>query len=532
MGFEFLAAVVSVVASLGWWGYLVRGRRLSVQESRRRREVSRLRYLLAGVGEGYHVLDSHGRLVEASESFLKLLGYAVSDVGQLSITDWDVSGSVALVGLRLMAPPGCHETRYLRRDGTVIDVEVSCHRLDIEGERLLVQSARDIGERRIQMIERLHGEAELRANGARLRMMLETTAEGVIGIDDEARVMFANRAAGEILGWTRRVEMMGKSSGDVLGHRLGDGARCDEESCAIRKTLSDSRTRRVSDETFQRQSGRLVPIEYVVSPLVVEDVTIGAVVAFHDITERKALEQELRRSNTELEQFAYVTSHDLRQPLRMISSYLSLIHRRLKDRMDADEEQFISFAVDGAKRMDALILGLLEHSRVGRDDVRDNVNLTEVVQEVLQNLSFAISDAEGRVEVFKDLPTVIGDRLELMRLFQNLIGNALKYRLPDRPPVVEVGWRDEAESWVVWVQDNGIGIAVEDFDRVFGIFQRLVTGDQYEGTGIGLAICRKIVEHHDGRIWIESEMDRGTRMLISLPKHRHRRVGTLLRHQH
>ncbi|CAA7612838.1 Signal transduction histidine kinase (fragment) [Magnetospirillum sp. LM-5] len=379
------------------------------------------------------------------------------------------------------------------------------------------------GGRRQQDVERLHVEAELRANAARLRMMLETTAEGVIGIDDEARVMFANRAAAQILGWSQSAELMGRPAGDVLGHRLSDGSPCHGDVCAIQRTLVDSETRRVSNETFRNASGRPIAVEYVSSPLVVEGITIGAVVAFHDISDRKRLEEDLRRSHAELEQFAYVTSHDLRQPLRMVSSYLALIRKRLDDRLGDDEREFIGYAVDGAKRMDALILDLLDYSRVGHDQSRDTVALAEVIEDVRHNLSVTLADCGGRLNVAADLPEVDGNRMELMRLFQNLIGNALKYRHPERAPEVAVGWRDDGQEWVVWVQDNGVGIATCDHERAFRIFQRLAASRQVEGTGIGLAICRKIVDHHDGRIWIESEMDQGTRMLVAFPKHGLRR---------
>jgi PAS domain S-box-containing protein len=479
--------------------------------------------IVHGAVDALHVVDGQGRLVEASDSFLELMGFSRERIADLVVTDWDVTGSVSLVQLRMMGGGGVYETRFRRGDGSILDVEVSCRPVRAGQAELLVQTARDVTERRRQMVERLHAEAEQRALAARLRMMLETAAEGVVGIDDEGRIMFANRAAADMMEFGEPRGIVGKPAFDLLGHRLNDGSNCDEDRCSIHRTLRDSQTRRISDECFVSIGGRVFPVEYVVSPLVVEGVTIGAVVVFHDVSDRKALEADLRRSNAELEQFAYVASHDLRQPLRMVSSYLSLIASRIGDRLGPDERQFLAYAVDGAKRMDGLILGLLEYSRVGRDSSRAQVNLNRVLDEVRQNLMFALDGAT--LAVAPDLPTVEGDGLELMRLFQNLVGNALKYRHPDRAPVVEVGWRDEEDEWIAWVADNGIGIAPEDHDRAFGIFQRLVASDQYEGTGIGLAICRKIVEHHNGRIWIESAVDQGTRMLIAFPKGRRAAAG-------
>lgn len=228
--------------------------------------------------------------------------------------------------------------------------------------------------------------------------------------------------------------------------------------------------------------------------------------------------RDLERSNAELEQFAYVVSHDLRQPLRMVASYLTLLERRLGGSLDEECRTFMAFAVDGAKRMDALIMGILEYARVGRRQVPfEEVPLADVIRDVTTDLSSAISAADGTLGVAPDLPSVRGNRIELTRLFENLLGNALKYRAADRPSEIEVGWRREGAECAIWVRDNGIGIAPADHDRAFGIFQRLVPDRAYEGTGIGLAVCRKIVEHHGGRIWIESDIGLGSRFFVALP---------------
>jgi light-regulated signal transduction histidine kinase (bacteriophytochrome) len=231
------------------------------------------------------------------------------------------------------------------------------------------------------------------------------------------------------------------------------------------------------------------------------------------------MEAELQRSNAELQQFAYVASHDLRQPLRMVCSYLGLIQRRLGDRMDADIKEFMDYATGGASRMDRLILDLLEYSRIGRlSSDAGPVPLAEVATESLDNLQVAVREARAEITVADGLPVVTGHRSELVRLFQNLIGNAVKYRAADRVPVIEVGCRAEGRHWLVWVKDNGIGIPADSRERVFDVFQRLVADTQYEGTGIGLAVCRKIVEHHGGKIWVEGDPGQGSTFLFTLPR--------------
>jgi PAS domain S-box-containing protein len=482
----------------------------------------RYRALMRSAGDGIHIIDENGNLVEASDSFYRMLGYDPDTPPALNVGDLDVvfrrEDIQPAIRTLMSGQSTVFETRHRRADGSIFDVEVATMSISLSDGRYLYCSSRDITTRKVAEAERRKVELDLRATAARLSLVLGTTAEGVFGLDDENRIMFANAAAATALGWPSPEAVQGKPSSMVTGHVLADGTSCNETGCRIRSTLQTGLSHRVNDEFFTTQAGVVIPVEYVVSPLVVADMAVGAVVAFHDISARKALEEELRRSNSELEQFAYVASHDLRQPLRMISSYLALISKRLAGRLDQDEEQFITFAVSGAKRMDALIQGLLEYSRVGRTQQPERIALADVIAEALENLAFAIADADARIIVQPDFPSIVGDRLELMRLFQNLIGNAIKYRAADRAPMIEVGWSDGGAEWGISVQDNGIGIAEADRDRAFGIFQRLVAHDQYEGTGIGLAVCKKIVEQAGGRIWIDSHIGVGTTFHFTLPK--------------
>ncbi|MFG3307457.1 ATP-binding protein [Streptomyces wuyuanensis] len=231
---------------------------------------------------------------------------------------------------------------------------------------------------------------------------------------------------------------------------------------------------------------------------------------------------ELRRSNADLEQFAYVASHDLQEPLRKVASFCQLLDKRYGDQLDDRAKQYIDFAVDGAKRMQVLINDLLTYSRVGRvNDASDTVGMDSALDGALANLGTSVEEAGAVVERPDDLHTTTGDPMLLTMLWQNLIGNAVKFRAPDRPPVIRVTVEPESDgedaAWHYCVDDNGIGIPEEFAEKVFVIFQRLHGRDAYTGTGIGLALCKKIVEHHGGRIWIDTGRSEGTRIHFTLP---------------
>jgi signal transduction histidine kinase len=230
----------------------------------------------------------------------------------------------------------------------------------------------------------------------------------------------------------------------------------------------------------------------------------------------QAAHNELKRSNTDLQQFAYVASHDLQEPLRMISSYMRLLERKYKGQLDQDADEFIGYAVDGAQRMQSLINDLLEYSRVGTHAKPfEPVDCGELLEHTLANLRMSIEDC--RAEVTCDfLPVVPADRTQMIQLFQNLIGNALKFRKDERPSI-HISAKQADDSWLFQVRDNGIGMDCLHADRIFVMFQRLHGRDEYSGTGIGLAICKKIVERHGGSIWVESEPGKGAAFYFTIP---------------
>lgn len=226
---------------------------------------------------------------------------------------------------------------------------------------------------------------------------------------------------------------------------------------------------------------------------------------------------ELTRSNAELEQFAYVASHDLQEPLRMVSAYVQLLERRYKGHLDAQADKYIHYAVDGAKRMEALIAALLEYSRAGRAALRrEPVDVARVLADVLVTLKKTIDDS-GAIVTHGALPTLRSDETQLTRVLQNLLANALKFHRPGVLPRVHVSAERRDRTYVLSVRDNGIGIEPGYSERVFVIFQRLHTLQEYPGTGIGLAICKKVIERLGGTIWFDSEPGRGTTFFFELP---------------
>jgi light-regulated signal transduction histidine kinase (bacteriophytochrome) len=242
-----------------------------------------------------------------------------------------------------------------------------------------------------------------------------------------------------------------------------------------------------------------------------------------DVTKEKEAEAlikkivlDLEHSNTELERFAYVASHDLQEPLRMVTSYLQLLERRYKDKLDGDALEFINYAVDGSNRMKTLISDLLAYSRVGtRGKEFTLIDCEDVLGRVLNTLQVSIEENKAKV-THDPLPKVMADDAQLESLFQNLIGNAIKFH-SQKQPRIHVGVKKDEKNWVFSVSDNGIGIDPQFFERLFIIFQRLHNREDYPGTGIGLAISKRIVERHNGRIWIESQPKKGSTFFFTLP---------------
>jgi PAS domain S-box-containing protein len=369
--------------------------------------------------------------------------------------------------------------------------------------------------------ERHAAEQALEISERRMRLIVETAYDAYVAMDQDGAIVDWNPQAERIFGWSRE-EAMGRSLAETIIPEPMRERHLKGLVNYLHTGEGPVLNRRIEMRALRRGGGEF-PVEMTISTMRIEENVIFS--AFiHDISDRMRAKEELeraaaelRRSNEELEQFAYIASHDLQEPLRMVASYTQLLEKRYAAQLDDAAREFIGFAVDGAKRMQQFITGLLRYSRVGTEArVLEPVKLEEVFAAAMANLKICVGESGAQVEA-RGLPVVKGDPRQLTQLFQNLIGNAAKFRKPGEAPRVEVQAEREGDFWRVSVRDNGIGLDPRFSERVFTIFQRLHTREEYEGTGLGLAICKKIVERHGGRIWVESREGEGATFFFTLP---------------
>jgi PAS domain S-box-containing protein len=386
----------------------------------------------------------------------------------------------------------------------------------------LLAAGMRIGSQIGQFWARKQAEGELRASEARFRSLTALSSDWYWEQDEELRLTLLSG---------RFAERTGMDPAPYLGRKRWEQPAANlTEADWERHRAQLERREPFSDFEMERPGpdGNSVWLSVSGEPVFDEEGRFrGYRGVGTDITDRKraqavlrAAYEDLARSNAELQQFAYVASHDLQEPLRMIGSYTQLLEKRYGAKLDTDAREFMDFIIDGAARMKQLIEDLLAYSRVGtRGRELRSVKADAALERALANLRAAI-DASGAAVTHGPLPEVNADEMQLAQLFQNLIGNAIKFRAKDEALRVEVSAKEMKNEWRFCVADNGIGIEPQYYERIFMVFQRLHTQDEYAGTGIGLAICKKVVERHGGRIWVESTFGKGSRFYFTLPKTR------------
>jgi PAS domain S-box-containing protein len=396
------------------------------------------------------------------------------------------------------------------KDGHIIPViyNASVYR-DETGKVIGVfAAARDITARK-------KAEEAFRVASAYNRSLIEASLDPLVTIAPDGRIMDVNIATEAVTGCSRD-----KLIGTDFSDYFTDPAKARK---GYKKVFEEGSVMDYPLE-IRHKDGHIIPVIYNASVYKDEKGRVtGVFAAARDITARKKAEDSLKekmieveRSNAELQQFAYVASHDLQEPLRMVASYVKLLDRRYGDKLDQDAKEFIGYAVEGSTRMQQLINDLLTYSRVGtRGNPFGPVDLEAVFAGVLDNLKVSIQESSATV-THDPLPTVQADDLQMLQLFQNLVSNAIKFR-GEEPPRVHVSAVRRGNDWQFTVRDNGIGIDPDYFNRIFIIFSRLHTRAEYPGSGIGLAICKKIVERHGGRIWVESTPGKGSAFTFTIP---------------
>jgi PAS domain S-box-containing protein len=399
-----------------------------------------------------------------------------------------------------------------RKDGSDFPIEIMLSPLESAEGTLVTAAIRDISVRKA-------AEKHLAQMEGKYRGLMEAAPDAMVVVNQSGEIVLLNVQAEKQFGY-RRDELIGQEVTNIIPEGFAERLIAD----ALR-SAEDALAQQIGtgiELHGRRKDGSDFPLEIMLSPLEsAEGILVTA--AIRDITTRKAAEthllqkvEELNRSNEELGQFAYIASHDLQEPLRMVSSYTQLLSRRYKGKLDADADEFIAFAVDGAGRMQRLIQDLLTFSRVGtKGSHLLHTSSEDALQQALINLRGAVEDS-GALVTHDPLPAVLADKTQLTQLFQNLVGNAIKYQNPGVPRVHISAARNGGKQWSFAVKDNGLGIDPQYFERIFGMFQRLHKREEFAGTGIGLAICKKIVERHGGSISVESQPGQGSTFRFAL----------------
>jgi PAS domain S-box-containing protein len=482
---------------------------------------ARYRGLLEAAPDAMVVVNQNGEIVLLNVQAEKQFGYSRDElVGQKvkniipeGFAERLISDGTRTAAVALAQQIGTGIELYgLRKDGSEFPIEIMLSPLKSAEQILVTAAIRDISVRKV-------AEKHLVQMEARYRGLLEAAPDAMVVVNQSGEIVLLNVQAENQFGY-HRDELVGQKVKNIIPEGFAERLIAD----ALR-SAEVALTQQIGTgiELYGlRKDGEEFPIEIMLSPLESFE-GILVTVAIRNIAARKKAEaellhhvEELKRSNEELGQFAYIASHDLQEPLRMVASYTQLLSKRYKGKLDSDADEFIAFAVDGASRMQRLIQDLLMYSRVGTKG-KDLLSTSseDALLRALANLR-GIVEESGALITHDFLPQVVADETQLVQLFQNLIGNAIKYQRSGIPRVHVSAVKSGGKKWTFSVKDNGIGIESQYFERIFGMFQRLHKREEFAGTGIGLAICKKIVERHGGNISVESQPEEGSTFRFAL----------------
>jgi PAS domain S-box-containing protein len=508
------AASLLIVGLTGWMTLRDLRARGRAEEALLYRE-ERTRLLIEGVQEyAIFLLDPQGTVVSWNAGAERIKGYKAEEVIGKNFSCFypreDIDRGRPQADLRRAAANGRSDTETwrVRKDGSRF------------WSNLVITAARGPSGTLLGFSEISHDITERKESDAKYRGLLEAAPDAMVVVNQAGEIVLLNLQAQKQFGY-HGDELVGQQVKRIIpegfAERLiADGTRSAAEALAQQIGAG-------IELQGRHKNGSDFPIEIMLSPLASREGTL-VTAAIRDITVRKAAEAhlvktvaELKRSNDELKHFAYVASHDLQEPLRMVASYTQLLAKRYRGKLDADADEFIGFAVDGCNRMQQMIRDLLTYSGAGTSLTGlQTISSEHALQVALANLRVAIEESGASVS-HDALPIVTTDDTQLTQIFQNLIGNAIKYR-GSRAPRIHVSARTEGRKERIFsVRDNGMGIDSQYFDRIFVLFQRLHGRGEFAGTGIGLSICKKILERIGGRIWVESQLDHGSTFHFALP---------------
>jgi PAS domain S-box-containing protein len=412
-------------------------------------------------------------------------------------------------------PMGLGKDLFARdKNGRTFPVEISLGYYKLGTKKMAVAFITDVSERK-------KAEAILRASEETTRLIISSALDAIICIDTEGCITVWNPQAEKIFGWTE-TEIKGRRLSETI---IPEQYRALHEA-GLKRYLTTSEhnvINKLIEITALNRQGKEFPIELTIIPMRQKDTDFFC--AFiRDITEKREAEvrqkeyaEDLKRKNIELEQFAYVASHDLQEPLRTVSGFVELLKRHYKDQSDENVTKYINYITDASDRMRRLVQDLLDYSRLGRERILEPIDCNQVVQQVLNDLTMAVQESGAVIHIDR-LPVISGYATEMKQLFQNLISNSIKFRKPGQAAIISISATPAEEYWKFKITDNGIGIEDKYWERIFIIFQRLHTKNEYEGTGIGLAHCKKIAELHNGKIWVDSIPGEGSTFYFTIKK--------------